>query len=229
MLIPEIGVEGQKRLSEASVLVIGAGGLGCPVLQYLAGLGMGTISIADDDVVHLENLHRQILYSEEDIGLFKADVAARKLQVLNSSITIIPLTKRITRDNIKSLIAGNTVVVDCTDNITTRYLIDWATKQAGIPFVYGGVRQFEGQVGLFNYRGSPSFESLFPDREAAAREANCAQAGIVGFTAGLVGCLQVNEVLKVILGLDGVLAGTLITIDLKTMVMRRWHYGAKEH
>ncbi len=222
MIIPEIGVEGQQKLAQAKVLVVGAGGLGCPALLYLAGLGIGTIGIADDDTVSIANLHRQVLYTEADKGKPKAIIAQQRLQQHNSTLNIIAHTERVTAKNAAALINDYDMVVDCSDNIDTRYIIDQATAAQHKPFVYAGIRRFEGQVAVFNYKGAPSFTDSFPDKERFTAEQDCATAGIVGYTAGLVACLQVNEVVKCVLQLPGVLAGEILTVHLQTMVMRRW-------
>jgi adenylyltransferase/sulfurtransferase len=222
IMIPEIGMEGQQKLALAKVLVVGAGGLGCPALLYLAGLGIGTIGIADDDTVNLTNLHRQVLYTEADTGKPKAITAQQKLQQHNSSIRIVAHTERVTANNASSLLSNYDMVIDCSDNIDTRYIIDNATAAQEKPFVYGGIRRFEGQVAVFNYKGSISFTHAFPGKERFADEQDCAAAGIVGYMAGIVACLQVNELLKAVLDLPGVLAGELLTIDLQTMLMRKW-------
>jgi len=222
MIIPEIGVEGQQQLAQARVLVVGAGGLGCPALLYLAGLGVGTIGIADDDTVNIANLHRQVLYTEADTGKAKALIAQQRLQQYNSALQVISHTNRIDAHNAATTINDYDIVIDCSDNIATRYILDEATAAQQKPFVYAGIRRFEGQVGVFNYKGSLSFGGAFPDKERFAAEQDCATAGIVGYTAGLVACLQVNEVLKCLLNLPGVLAGELLTVDLQTMVMRKW-------
>lgn len=226
ILVPEIGVEGQQKIGAAKVLVVGAGGLGCPALLYLTGLGCGTIGIADDDTVSLSNLHRQVLYTEADAGKAKAVIAREYLQQRNGKLNIVSHPERLTELNAAALIGQYDMVVDCSDNIDTRYIIDAVTSTQGKPFVYGGIRRFEGQVAVFNYRSSCSFTAAFPDKQRFAAEQDCATAGIVGYTAGVVACLQVNEVLKCILGLDGVLAGEILTIDLRTLVSRKWKLAA---
>lgn len=228
LMIPEIGAEGQLRLAGAKVLVVGAGGLGCPALLYLTGAGIGTIGIADDDTVSISNLHRQVLYNEADAGKPKVLLAQQRLQQLNSSINIIAHEERLTAQNATTLISQYDIVVDCSDNIETRYIIDSITAEQQKPFVYAGIKRFEGQVAVFNYQGAASFADAFPNPSVMLRpskhayEQDCAIAGIIGYTAGIVACLQVNEVVKCILGLPGILSGELLTIDLQTLVMRKW-------
>jgi sulfur-carrier protein adenylyltransferase/sulfurtransferase len=229
MIIPEIGIEGQEQLSAAKVLVVGAGGLGCPALLYLTCLGIGTIGIVDDDKVTIANLHRQLLYTEADIGKSKVVTAAQRLQQHNSSIKILAHAERLVAANANRLISGYNVVVDCSDNIETRYLIDQVTAAQQKPFIYAGIRRFEGQVGVFNYKGSPSFADTFPDKERFTAEQDCAAAGIIGCTAGMVACLQVNEVIKCVLELAGVVAGEILTVDLQTLVMRKWKLARSDY
>jgi adenylyltransferase/sulfurtransferase len=220
-IMPEIGPEGQQKIADAKVLVVGAGGLGCPALLYLTALGVGTIGVIDNDTISRSNLHRQILFTEKEIGLSKDVIAQQKLQAMNSETTIHAYNERLTNENAATLIAGYDIIVDCSDNIDTRYVIDACTFSVQKPFVYAGIRKFEGQVSVFNYKGSISFTNAFPDKERFETELDCATAGIVGFTAGLVACLQVNEVLKIILDKE-TLAGHMLSVDLETMVMKKW-------
>ena len=227
MLIPEIGAEGQQKLSAARVLVIGAGGLGCPVLLNLCGLGVGTIRIADGDVVALSNLHRQYLYPEEAVGQPKALVARDVLRARNSTLHIEAVAERFTEQNAPSLIRGMDLIIDCTDNIQSRYCIDSVAQAAQLPFVYGAVRRFEGQVSVFHYRGGPSFRTLFPDPAAFEGVQDCAVAGIAAFTTSIIGSLQVHEAVKIILGSEEVLSGFVLTVDLSTYVMRKWKFDGE--
>lgn len=225
MMIPEIGVEGQKKIAAAKVLVVGAGGLGCPALLYLAGLGIGTIGIIDNDVVSNSNLHRQVLFTENEIGSLKVVRAKERLLKMNSSIKIDVFPFRLTEENAKQVMENYEVVIDCSDNIDTRYVIDEASHSLNKPFVYGGVRKFEGQVGVFNYKGSGSFVGTFPEKKLFTAEIDCASSGIVGYTAGIIGCMQVNEALKIILETGEILTDHIFSIDLQTMVMRKWKHG----
>lgn len=223
MLIPGIGHEGQAKIAAAKVLVIGAGGLGCPVLTCLAAMGTGYIGIVDDDSVELKNLHRQPLYSEADIGKPKAAIAMQKLQAQNSDITITAWPERFTGKNAAALIAAYDIVVDCCDNAATRYIIDRYTKAAGKPFVYGAVRQMEGQLSVFNYKNGPAYTHLFPDEAAGAAEMDCAGAGIIGYVTSLIGSLQVNEVVKIIVEDDeNILSGEVLAIDLQRLEFRKF-------
>lgn len=223
LIIPGIGAEGQSKIAATSVLVVGAGGLGCPVLSYLSAMGIGKIGIIDADTVEMKNLHRQVLYNEADIGKLKVQVAQQKLQAQNSEIKITIYPERLTEINAGKIIAGYSLVIDCCDNVETRYIIDRHTKMLDKPFVYGAVRQMEGQVSVFNYQNGPSYHHLFPDDQIATDEMDCAAAGIVGYVTGIVGCLQVNEVLKIILGNhEGLLSGEILTIDLQNLYFRKF-------
>lgn len=222
LIVPVIGPQGQNKISAAKVLVIGAGGLGCPVLSYLAAMGIGHIGIAENDFVEMKNLHRQILYCEADIGKLKVEVAFKKLQDQNSEIKITTHPQKLTGKNARQIIEGYDIVVDCCDNVETRYIVDRHTKELGKPFVYGAVRQMEGQLSVFNYNDGPCYRHLFPDEKMAAAELDCAAAGIIGYVTGLVGCLQVNEVLKIILGDAHVLTGEVLTIDLRNLQFRKF-------
>lgn len=223
MLIPAIGAEGQAKIVEAKVLVVGAGGLGCPVLSYLAAMGVGHIGIVDYDRVELKNLHRQVLYTEADIGKSKAGTAMQKLQAQNSEINIAAYPEKFTQENAAQIMSSYDIIVDCCDNTHTRYTLDQYSKETGKPFVYGAVRQMEGQLSVFNYKGGSSYRHLFPDEELTAAEPDCAAAGIIGQVTGIIGSLQVNEVLKIILSDDAhILSGEVLTIDMLALVFRKF-------
>lgn len=198
-------------------MVVGAGGLGCPTLQYLVGMGIGTVGIADHDTIHLSNLHRQILYTESEIGMLKVQIASQRLRHLNSNVRIVPVAERITPQNVDNLFQGYDIVVDCTDNFESRKTVSEYSSKSNIPLVYGAVQQFEGIVSVFSTGFTLS--DLFPDQQSDDLN-NCAQEGIMGHVAGHVACLMVNEVVKIILGLEGVLLGKVLTTDLKTGIQR---------
>ena len=223
IIVPGIGTDGQAKIAAASVLVVGAGGLGCPVLSYLGAMGIGHLGIIDADKVEIKNLHRQVLYNEADIGKLKVQVALEKLQAQNSEIRITTYPERLTEKNAGAVIADYNLVVDCCDNVETRYIIDRHTKMLEKPFVYGAVRQMEGQVSVFNYHDGPSYRHLFPDQQKAIGELDCAAAGIIGYVTGIVGSLQVNETLKIIKGDgSGILSGEVLTINLQSMQFRKF-------
>lgn len=207
------GREGQDKLKAASVLVIGAGGLGVPVLQYLAGMGVGRIGIADGDRISISNLHRQVLYTQADAGELKAEVAARKLSASNPLITIEWHPVMLTPQNALNLIEPVDLVVDATDNFASRYLINDACVIAGKPFIYGAVQQYEGQISVFNYQSGPTYRCLYPEQPSPGEVPDCNEAGVLGVVPGIVGSLQALEAVKVITGIGRTLSGTLKIID----------------
>lgn len=217
MLLPEIGEEGQRKLQEAKVLIVGVGGLGSPIALYLAGAGVGCIGLVDDDVVSISNLQRQVLYSEKELGKPKAVCAAERLSGLNSEIEVRPYPTRLTADNASDLIRAYDIVVDGCDNFATRYLINDICTRQGKPYVYGAICGFEGQVSVFNY-GNPQkrYRDLYPD-EAEMRKMPPPPKGVMGITPAVVGSIEATEVLKIICGFGDVLAGELWTIDLRTL------------
>ena len=215
-MLSEIGDAGQEKLSCASVLIVGVGGLGSPIALYLAGAGVGRIGLIDADVVSVSNLQRQVLYREEMVGLNKATCAAEQLLALNSAIKIDTYPYRLDAENAQVIISTYDIVVDGTDNFATRYLIDdWCIALNKV-YVYGAIGEFEGMVSVFNYNGTYSYRGLYPD-EAAMLALTSPSKAVLGVTPGLVGCAEANEVIKVICGFGDVLSGKLWTIDLRTM------------
>ena len=210
IVLSEIGQEGQKKLSEAKVLIVGAGGLGCPVLQYLVGAGVGKIGIIDFDTVEVSNLQRQILYGVSDIGKNKAEAAKKRLEDLNPEIIIQAFSEKLTLKNAKTLFEEYDIIVDGSDNFSTRYLVNDVSVITGKPFVYGGVYKFEGQVSVFNYQNSPSYRCLFPNFPKEDALPNCSEIGVLGVLPGTIGSMQANEVLKIILNIGTPLAGKLL-------------------
>lgn len=218
IILTEFGEEGQQKLTEAKVLVIGAGGLGCPVLQYLVAAGIGTIGIVDDDVVALNNLHRQVLYSVNDIGLSKAETAAHLLSKLNPGIRIIPYNERLTTENALELIDEYDIIIDGTDNFSTRYMINDACVLLDKPLVYGAISQFEGQVAVFNFSSQSNeekinYRDIFPNPPKEDEVLNCAEAGVLGVLPGIIGTMMANETIKMITGMGEVLTGQLFTYN----------------
>ncbi len=209
ILLEEVGEEGQEKLLQAKVLVVGAGGLGAPVLQYLTAAGIGCIGIVDADQVTLSNLQRQILYKEEHLGKDKVEVAQQTLNSLNSMVQIKTYKCFLTYENAEKIIADYDVVVGATDNFKSRVLIDTTTKKLSIPFVHASIGEFEGQVSVFNYKNGPSYQDLFPE----VPDDNNLIAGVMGYLPGVVGSLQVAEVLKIILESGGVLSGRLLVYN----------------
>ena len=214
------GPGAQEKLKRGSVLVIGAGGLGCPALLYLAAAGVGRIVIADADRVEVSNLQRQVLYIEADAGAPKAEVAARRLHALNSLIEIVPCAERFTRANALEFVRSVDVVLDGSDNFATRYLVNDACVLANRPFIYGAIQGFEGQLSVFNWRGGPTYRCLFPEPPAAGTVPNCADAGVLGVLPGLIGTAQACEAIKLLTGIGEPLSGRLLLWDALSMETR---------
>jgi molybdopterin/thiamine biosynthesis adenylyltransferase/rhodanese-related sulfurtransferase len=214
-VLPDFGIEGQERLARSKVLVVGAGGLGVPVLQYLTGMGVGTIGLIDADKVSLSNLHRQVLYTESDIGLSKVSVAVNRLRQLNSSTQFQSYDQMLTGNNASSLFSSYDLIVDCTDDIGTRYLINDTCVHLNLPFVYGALYRHEGQVSVFNFKGSPTYRDAFPDDTVLAE--NCNEIGVLGALPGIIGTYQAMETIKVLTGFGESLAGKLLIVDAARM------------
>lgn len=224
LLLPEVGVEGQRRLEGSRVLMIGAGGLGSPAAFYLAAAGVGHLRIADDDVVDRSNLQRQILHTEARIGESKVASAQATLGALNPRTQVEAVQVRVTSDNIERLLDGADVVLDGADNFPVRYLLNDACVKLGIPLVYGAVQRFEGQVSVFDagrHRGElPCYRCLFPEPPPPEFAPNCAEAGVLGVLPGVIGLLQATEVVKLLLGIGDSLAGRLLQFDALSMRFR---------
>ena len=223
--IPEFGIQGQKKLKAAKVLVVGAGGLGSPVLLYLAAAGVGTIGIVDFDTVDDSNLQRQVLYTINDVGLSKAETAKKKLTALNPFIKIKVYKEAYTKDNALSIIEHYDIVADGTDNFPTRYLTNDACVLANKVNVYASIFRFEGQVSVFNYldkngeRG-PNYRDLFPSPPPPGMVPNCAEGGVLGVLPGIIGSMQANEVIKIITGVGEPLSGRLFLFDAASFTTR---------
>jgi len=216
IILSEIGQKGQDKLTQAKVLVVGAGGLGCPILQYLTAAGIGTLGIVDFDIVEESNLQRQILFGMSSIGKNKALAAKERLEDLNPTISITAYPERLTAKNAVSLFNNYDIIVDGTDNFTTRYLINDASIITNKPLVYGAIYKFEGQVSVFNYQNGPSYRCIFPTPPKAGSVPNCSEIGVLGVLPGIVGSMQANEVLKLILGLGNILSGKLLCYNALT-------------
>ncbi|MBG9378476.1 HesA/MoeB/ThiF family protein [Panacibacter sp. DH6] len=222
--LPGFTETAQQKLKDASVLIVGAGGLGCPSAQYLAAAGVGRIFIADDDVVSIGNLHRQILYTPGEVGKKKAVIAAAKLQQQNPQVVITPLDVRITSDNAAAIISNVDIVLDGTDNFDTRYLLNDACVILHKPLVYGAIYQYEGQVAVWNVLNAdgtrtPHYRDVFPEVDAA-QIPNCAEGGVIPTLAGIIGCMQANEAIKFITGTGEILAGKILVFDAQSMQSR---------
>jgi len=221
IVLPQVGAEGQARLAAARVLVVGAGGLGCPVLHYLAAAGVGHLCIVDGDQVDVTNLHRQLLYGTADVGKGKAATAAHRLREQGFDCAFEVVGEHLRAHNARELIAHHDVVVDCTDDLFTRYLINDACVQLGKPFVHGSLHRFAGQVAVFNHAGGPTYRCAFPQEPGQGQVPSCAEAGVLGVVPGVVGTLQATEVLKLLLGNGGLVNDGILLVDLLTQEHRR--------
>jgi len=223
--IPEFNMEGQKKLKAAKVLVIGSGGLGSPVLLYLAAAGVGHVGIVDFDIVDDSNLQRQVLFTVDDVGKFKAETAKERLEALNPFIDVTVHNARLTKENALGLISQYDLVADGTDNFPTRYLVNDACVLAGKVNVYASIFRFEGQVSVFNYlqedgtRG-PNYRDMFPEPPPPGLVPNCAEGGVLGVLPGIIGCMQASEVIKVITGIGEPLNGRLFLFDAASFTTR---------
>ena len=215
--LPGFGEAAQQKLKDASVLVVGAGGLGCPVLKYLTAAGVGKLGVMDFDVVDVSNLQRQILFTESDVGRPKAEVACERLRAMNSLIEIVAILQRLTAINALELFAQYDVIVDGSDNFATRYLVNDACVLANKPLIYGAIYTFQGQVSVFNYKDGPTYRCLFPDPPDPKDAPNCSEIGVIGVLPGLIGTLQASEAIKVITGIGEPLSGSLLLLDVLTM------------
>ena len=222
--LPEVGEAGQRRLEAARVAMVGAGGLGSPAAYYLAAAGVGTLVLADDDVVDRSNLQRQILHTDARIGVPKVESARIALSALNPRLKIESFAERITAANVERLIEGADVVIDGADNFPVRYLLNDACVKLGKPLVYGAVHRFEGQVSVFDagrHRGeAPCYRCLFPEPPPPEAAPNCAEAGVLGVLPGVIGLLQATEAIKLILGIGDALTGRLLNFDALAMRFR---------
>ena len=228
--LSEVGPEGQLKLKAASILIVGLGGLGCPALQYLAAAGVGRIGILDFDYVSLSNLHRQTLYITTDIDKRKVDVCLRRTQAQNPDVSIEAHFCKLQSHNALQIVRNYDLVLDGSDNFATRYLINDACVLAGKPFVAASILKFSGQISAYNYKQGPTYRCLFPEPPADELAPSCAEAGVLGVLPGIMGCLQANECLKIILGLGQILSGKLMifnALNLKTEILDFSHIKRK--
>lgn len=220
LMLPEIGVHGQKRLLAAKALVVGAGGLGSPAALYLAAAGVGTIGIVDDDVVELSNLQRQILHRTADVGAPKVDSAARAIGELNDDVTVRTYRERADVDTIGDLIEDYDVIVDGSDNFATKFLVNDACVLAGKPYVFGAAVRFEGQLMTYVPGRGPCYRCIFRDMPPAGEIPSCSEAGVLGAVVGMIGSMQAIEAVKVILALGEPMTARMLTVDALTMRIR---------
>ncbi len=224
LILPDVGEEGQEKLKNGRVLVVGAGGLGSPVCLYLAAAGVGTIGIADFDRVDISNLQRQVLYCEKDVGKRKAEAAAERLRQMNSTLKVLTYGDGVTKENISQIIEDYDVIVDASDNFRTRYLLSDACVRMGKPDVYGAICEFSGQVTVFTKDG-PCLRCLSPD-EPETEVPEASGFGVLGAIPGVIGCIQAAEVLKLLLGTGDSLVGRMLFVDLKSMNFDEMEIGA---
>jgi molybdopterin/thiamine biosynthesis adenylyltransferase len=218
ILLEDIGIEGQERLLAATALIVGAGGLGSPAAMYLAAAGVGTILIADGDIVDASNLQRQILHREDSIGLPKVASAARTLAALNPEVRVEPIAERLADQSLENAVARSQVVLDCSDNFATRHAVNRACVRAGVPLVSGAAIRFDGQLSVFDPRlqSSPCYHCVFPQTDSL-EEVRCAVMGVFAPLTGVVGTMQAAEALKILGGFGQAAVGRLLLIDSRSM------------
>jgi adenylyltransferase/sulfurtransferase len=210
-ILPEVGMDGQKKLLNATVAIVGMGGLGCPAAQSLITAGLGKLILIDGDIVELSNLHRQPLYGADDLNRLKVEVAKERLEQLNNKAVIVPIDNYFNEENGMSFIQDANVIIDATDNIQARQLIDKFSKEANVPMVYGGLFRYEGQVAILNVNGSSGYCELFPEPPSSGD--TCADAGVLGMVPGIIGNIQALEAVKLIVGITPNLVGKLLVYD----------------
>ncbi|MBV1892812.1 MAG: molybdopterin-synthase adenylyltransferase MoeB, partial [Ilumatobacteraceae bacterium] len=220
LLLPEVGTEGQVKLLDAKVLMLGAGGLGSPAALYLAAAGVGTIGVVDMDDVDASNLQRQILHNIDRIGDRKVDSAKKTLTMLNPDVNVVTYDTRLDASNIMNIIEGYDVIVDGADNFPSRYLLNDASVKLGIPVVHGSIFRFEGMVSVFHPTEGPTYRDMVPEPPPAELAPSCAEAGVLGVLPGIIGSIQALETIKVILGLGEPLIGRILTLDTTEMEFR---------
>jgi len=224
--LPSVGVEGQRRLSKSSVLIVGAGGLGSPASLYLAAAGVGRLGLIDNDAVEISNLQRQILHSTNDVGRSKVESAKETLGALDPNVNVEVFHERLHPGNVMERFQGWDLVIDGTDNLPTRYLIDDACSLLGLPWMYGSVFRFEGQVSLFNHDGGPCYRDLFPEAPPAEAVPTCSEAGVFGVLPGMIGLLQATEAIKLLVGMPTSLSGALLLYDAQSMTFDTLRFEA---
>jgi adenylyltransferase/sulfurtransferase len=220
LLLPEVGVEGQEKICNSKVLLIGTGGLGSPLALYLAAAGVGHLGLIDFDVVDLSNLQRQVVHGESTVGTLKVDSAKARIADLNSSINVTTYNTRLSSENVMEIFADYDIIVDGTDNFPTRYLASDACVLLKKPYIYGCILRFEGQASVFDSRVGPCYRCLYPAPPPPGLVPSCAEGGVIGILPGIVGLLQANEVVKLILGVGDSLVGRLLLFDALSMKFR---------
>lgn len=220
----DIGINGQIKIKQSKVAVVGAGGLGCPVLQYLTSVGVGTIGIIDFDTVEVSNLHRQVLYSENDIGKPKVEVAIEKLSLQNPFIKLIPHQTLLNEDNAESILSGYDIIVDGCDNFLTRYIVNDACLKLNKPLVYGSILGYEGQLAVFNFNGSKNLRDIFPEPPSSEDVPNCSENGVLGTVPAIIGSMMAQETINIIFEKPSLINSYMI-FDCKEFKMNRLNLG----
>src|SRR5215475_7271214 len=220
LIIPEIGMTGQKRLKNARVLVVGAGGLGSPALLYLAAAGVGTLGVIDFDVVDESNLQRQIIHGQSDIGRLKAESARDAVAEINPFVTVQVHTEALSNDNVLEIFSGYDLIVDGTDNFATRYMVNDACVLLGKPYVWGSIYRFDGQASVFWADYGPCYRCLYPEPPPPGMVPSCAEGGVLGVLCASIGSIQVNEAIKLLTGIGEPLVGRLMVYDALEMTYR---------
>jgi len=222
LVIPEVGEVGQQKLKSASVLIIGAGGLGSPLSLYLAAAGIGNIGIVDFDTVSLTNLQRQVIYDTADLGKPKAELAGKKILAINPGIKVKIYNTKLTSENAVEILRDYDIIADGTDNFSTRYLVNDACLILNKPNVYASILRFNGQVSLFNYNNGPCYRCVYPEPPAPGEIPSCEEGGVIGVLPGIIGTLQANEIIKIILGAGKTLSGRLLLFEGLTTSFREF-------
>jgi len=218
LTLPGFGPEGQARLQQASVLLVGVGGLGCPAAQYLVAAGVGSLTLLDDDIIEMTNLQRQVLYGDEDLGRLKVEVAAERLTAMNGAVRLDARHDRLVASNARAQVAGHDLVVDGCDNFATRYVLNDACVLEAVPLVSGSIYRYEGQIALFESPHTPCYRCLFPESPPAERP--CHDAGVLGALAGIVGTAMAAEAIQRLANGASALAGRMLLVDAATMRFR---------
>ncbi|MDQ1166785.1 HesA/MoeB/ThiF family protein [Flavobacterium sp. SORGH_AS_0622] len=222
IILPEIGEEGQYKLLKSKVLVVGAGGLGAAILPYLAAAGVGEIGIIDDDRIEISNLHRQVIYKTSAVGKSKAKEAKLMISELNPQVKVKAFSEKLSGKNVFNLFEKYEIIVDATDNISIKYLINDACLALNKPMVYGSIFRFQGQVSVFNYQNGPTYRCLYPEENNSAL--NCEDAGVIGVSVGIIGMFQANEVIKMILGVGEVLSGKILIYNILNNEQQKYDF-----
>lgn len=213
IILKEIGQKGQEKINLASVLIVGCGGLGSAIALYLAAAGVGRIGLIDGDIITISNLNRQILYDENDLELWKVERAKKKILQLNSNLIVDIYKTKLNPENAVSIVGNYDVIVDGCDNYQTRYLMNDVCVELGKPYVYGAIDEYSGQVSVFNYKGGANYRDLYPNENVFKAQSG----GVIGALPGVIGCIEANETIKIIINNENVLSNKLFTIDLLTM------------